>query len=426
LSHFTAKLYANMLLNFTVENFRSFRDPVELSFVATRPGTDGEFVVDSTHAKHGVLPVVGLWGANASGKTNLLKALECFRYLVAASQTGGTEWVPPAVSFAHDGKPTRMVANLLLRGDVRVEYEVRFDGARILFERLCQWDTHRRRSVFVRDAEDAASAAWAFGRGFGSARKQIQDATRANALFLSTGAYFNHPVLKDVSAAILRGIRGASDVGLSGFPLFHAGDPLLDPSLTETLRKLLVNADVGITDFEFEKRAHRAPSLVAEAEPSRLVMFHRGPEGTTFAVDPAQESRGTWNFLLRGGDIVRALRDGTLLVMDELETSLHPDLCGKLIGLFTNQKTNPNGAQLLFSTHSRALLTTLRADEIVLVDKSSEGVSSMRAASDYKLRARDNVVRLHAEGRLAGVPVVGDLEQVVAELHAPSERNAKA
>lgn len=219
------------MLNFTARNFRSFRDLVELSFVATRPGTDGRLVVDSTHAKHGAAGG-GALGCRCVGEDEPAEGagvLSVSRRCVAdrGARSGCRRQSRLRARWqAHADGREPAAAGRCARG----ELQVRFDGARILFERLDQWDTHRRRSVFVRDAEDAASAAWSFGRGFGSARKQIQEATRANALFLSTGAYFNHPVLKDVSAAILRGIRGASDVGLSGFPLFLAGDPLLDPS----------------------------------------------------------------------------------------------------------------------------------------------------------------------------------------------------
>jgi predicted ATPase len=103
------------------------------------------------------------------------------------------------------------------------------------------------------------------------------------------------------------------------------------------------------------------------------------------------------------------------LIVDEIDTSLHPDLCAAIVNLFTDPRTNPNGAQLLFSTHERDLLNHLRRDEVVLVDKGRDGASRLSVASDFDVRGRQELRRVHAEGRLGGVPVLADLRAAWAK-----------
>ena len=149
--------------------------------------------------------------------------------------------------------------------------------------------------------------------------------------------------------------------------------------------------------------------------PRELRLLH-GTTTDEWELDPGLESRGTWILLSRLNDLLTLLREGRLLVIDEIDTSLHPDLCGALVDLFTSPQTNPRGAQLLFTTHDRSLLSRLRTDEIVLADKGQDGATQLRAASDYKgVRAREDLRRAHEHGRLRGVPVLGDLARLVAE-----------
>lgn len=110
------------------------------------------------------------------------------------------------------------------------------------------------------------------------------------------------------------------------------------------------------------------------------------------------------------------LHAGGLLVIDELETSLHPDLCARLVDLFTREESNPKGAQLLFTTHVRDILGRLRRDEVVLVDKGEDGRSYLSAASDFRgIRKRDDLRVLHRRGQLGGVPDVSRFLQAMGQ-----------
>lgn len=99
-----------------------------------------------------------------------------------------------------------------------------------------------------------------------------------------------------------------------------------------------------------------------------------------------------------------------VLVVDELETSLHPDLCAAIIKLYTTE--NLGGKQLIFTSHDRGLLNQLRRDEVIFVEKDREGFSTLTPLSDYQIRDRDNKTELHAQGRLGGVPILGELSGI--------------
>ena len=144
---------------------------------------------------------------------------------------------------------------------------------------------------------------------------------------------------------------------------------------------------------------------------------HGASDQELWDVPPDQESRGTSVLLVRLNDLFGVLSEGGLLMLDEIDTSLHPDLSAALVSLFTNKATNPKGAQLLFTTHDRSLLKSLRRDEVVLIDKSLEGVSTVKVASDFQgVRGRDDLRQLHEQGRLGGVPILGNLSGLFARL----------
>jgi hypothetical protein len=431
-----------MILRFAVENHRSLRDRVELSFVATRlqdapawrPRGPSDPAGPLPGCPHGVLPVVGVFGANASGKSNLLGALKRMRsHVLRSFQLGPTE-PPPHDPFAlRADDPTTFELDLLVDG-VRHHYGFRVDARGFREEWLYRWPGRSRQLLFHRDA--AAEPAFHLGAALGRARRFAAEATRPNTLLLSTGAQLNQAVLLSVATAITDGIAVEGHLDLQGLPLFVKDAPLLQDQHRLMIRAALRAADLGVVDVE--PRAFRLPegadlpppfpsagrddgaSGAAEARPWQEVLrmlrsgdlrelwLHRRAGDQPWTLPPAQESRGTLALLVRLNDLLPVLTHGRTLVVDELDTSLHPDLCALLVRLFTDPATNPRGAQLLFTTHDRGLLQALRRDEVLLVDKSPEGVSTARAASDFAgVRQRDDLRRLHEQGQLGGVPAFG-------------------
>jgi energy-coupling factor transporter ATP-binding protein EcfA2 len=419
-----------MILRFGVENFRSFRDRAELSFVSTARKDEPALRFPTSGTPHGVLPVVGLWGANASGKSNLLAALVGMQNAVAMSFVGlspdqEVPWIPWRMMTAMGAPPTKMDLDILV-GGVRHHYGFRFDSRGFSEEWLYAWPGRARRVLFHRNHADADP--WYFGPSLKDARRIVK-ATRPNSLFLSAAAQHNHKSLKSVYGAITGGLIAVPALKSEGHPLFRPGSAILDPGNRTMLLAALAAADLDVRSVrEVERhdetvllkvqqsltRDPQLASLVAELDstgPLRELWFTHGASGESgWEVPPPLESRGTHAFLHRFDVLLQILSDGVLWIADELDQSLHPDLCRELIRLFTDPATNRHGAQLLFATHQRDLLTTLRTDEVLLVEKDRDGASSLRAASDFReLRTRDDLRRAHEQGRVGGVPVLGDL-----------------
>lgn len=420
-----------MLLQFTLENHRSFRDPTSLSFVATSRKDEPSWRMESRYAANGVLPVLGLWGANASGKSNAIHALLSFRTAVKHSHArwGATQpvpWWPWGHRKGEDASPSRFEIDLLVD---EFRYSFGFEVCRGAFveEHLLRWEGSRRQVLYSRNADE--SNPWYFGPHLKGQRTRIAEETRTNSLFLSAAAQSNHPALLAVYKAIVEGIKPERSIGLKGFPLFAKDHPILDPGFRGALLQLLKAADVGISDVAIERHEPiRVPdSFVQLLKPEVAAKFETiGDEDLHFirlvhgneqwVFSPDEESRGTQILLARLADLITTLRRGGLLILDEIDTSLHPDLCSALVGLFTNEQTNPKGAQLLFSTHDRDLLKSLRTDEVVLIDKRNDGASCLATASDFRgVRTRDDLRRLHEEGRLRGVPVLGDFTDIFTQ-----------
>lgn len=432
-----------MILRFGVQNFRSFRDYVEVSFVSTARQDEPTWRMPAPGTPHGVLPVIGVWGANASGKTNLLDVLPVLRFCVESSFTrlGPRDAVPwdPWKTLEEGGLPTLFDVDFLVAG-VRHHFGFQMAPRGFIEEWLFAWPGGKKRVLYHRN--QAEEDPWYFGPSLKGPNRTVARATRDNCLFLSAAAQFNHPVLEEVNKALASRIYKDLPVDLRVLPYYFKFAPILRPSLRQAVVQMLATTDTGITGFRevddpaatgevlgafrkvFSKKLVSAISEDWETKglPVEIRFTHRGPDGVEFELDPQNESKGTWILFSRLNDFLHLLDEGGILVLDEIDTSLHPDLCARLVDLFTSSHTNPKGAQILFSTHDRTLLTRLRSDEIVLVDKGVDGVSSLQAASDYKdVRARDDIRRAHEQGRLRGVPILGDFARIMAEaLHHAS------
>ncbi|MBW2734843.1 MAG: ATP-binding protein [Deltaproteobacteria bacterium] len=420
-----------MILRFAALNFRSFRGRGEISYISTSRKDSPDWRFQSQHAPHGVLPLVGVWGANASGKTNLLAALLETRRLVRSSFTDlepdqKVPWVPWRMTYDPQ-HPAGAELDIALTDDTRVHFGFRVDEGGIQEEWLYRYQGRRRQVLYHR--QRAEEQPWYFGPALKGQRHQIAEATRDNCLFLSTAAQHNNATLLPIFRAIVDGIRPERRIELRGSPLFAKDEALLSEDFRPTLLRLLAAADLGISDVrveEFEVNAPRdAPGIeeifrpeflaelrrtVPEKKLTRLCFLRGASDQGAWELPPEMESRGTNVLMARLADIMRVLKAGQLLVLDEIDTSLHPDLCAEIVGLFTDPRSNPHGAQLLFSTHDRSLLRALRTDEVMLLDRDRDGESHARPASDYKgLRTRDDLRAAHEQGRIRGVPVMGDM-----------------
>ena len=431
-----------MLLRFGVANHRSIRDYQELLLTASRP-EDGRLTMPVPVVEASAVPVAALYGANASGKSNLLDAMDDLRLLVSDSHKGhdATDPIrrfPFRLNATSAGKPTRFECSFTVEsgaGDASAEapvydLEVEFTDSEICRERLRRSVRHERRSTHTLYARETrnGNVAVEFGAHLEGENQVTAKLTRPNSLFLSAAAQNNHPQLTDVhrwfsrdwccllsgglvaehvAAEVIAGsgrrdwldsLLKQAEAGVGGIEL---GERELDPDAIEFARDLAAfvaqHADEEAPD----------PRMLAhefvDAKRRRLRLLHETATGL-LPLDYESESRGTKMFLTLVLPALEALSSGSLLVIDELDSSLHPQLAQAFVSLFLRSESNPHGAQLVFSTHDVALLGAgfLAQDEIWMVDKSSEGATSLTPLSDFRLRG--DVERAYRNGRVGGTP----------------------
>lgn len=423
------------LLSFTAENARSYRGEVHLSMLATRLSAEGvpRSVVPAGMTRSvRVLPAVGIFGANASGKSTILRAMGDMRRLVATSFRHGSRDTPVfrrpfLLDPACAERPTRFEVDLLLEG-VRWVYGFAVDDTRVVEESAYHWPRGRRALVFRRSESDNL----VFGSPFGAKDRTIGSLLRDNALLLSVaGATENRPLaaLFDWFGSNLLLAESDNRVPRT----FMTAEMASRQRQRKRIIEMLQAADLGITsltvnplDDEEAEQLRRFISVIREAEddldlpqPSdtdfvsfdQLGLIHIGAEGDV-SLGPEDESQGTLVWVSLIGPMLQALDEGQAVLVDELDASLHSDLVERVVAVFQDPRTNRNGAQLIFNSHDGALLDgagawSLGRDQIWFTEKYADGGTKLYPLDDFSPRRDDDVRGRYYRGRYGATPVVG-------------------
>jgi len=398
-----------MLLRFRFSNFRSFRDQQELSMIAG-PFKDGaDTVRHPPGTGEGVLPVAAIYGANASGKTNVVLAMRSMASVVRDSHA---RWEPDKPirlePFAgQSNTPSTFSADFLL-GGVRYQYGFSLSPEAVVDEWMYAYPSGKKQTWFKRERNKPIS----FSTKLQGENRTIERLTRPNSLFLSAAAQNNHKALLpsylwfSSSLSYMTEQRSVTDA--------HAKALYEDPDLRARLGRMLSVADMGINDLSVRKvdatALTKSPFMQAANnlafELEREVQFlHRIGE-STLPFDEAQESKGTIAFLCLLHPVLQALKDGGIVFVDELDESLHPLLAIEVIRQFSETASNPDGAQLIFNTHDTNLLGAgvLRRDEIWFTEKRQDGASQLYPLTDFKPRKQENLATGYLQGRYGAIP----------------------
>jgi uncharacterized protein len=182
--------------------------------------------------------------------------------------------------------------------------------------------------------------------------------------------------------------------------------------LASNFRTLIRNADFGICDIEVKHESVNLANGRSVTIPN--FFFQHSPKEQDAWLPLASESKGTQTMFRLALPIVSLMRRGGVLVVDELEASLHPMLAAKIVEQFNDPKTNPKNAQLIFTTHDTNLLGNLlgeplRRDQVWFTEKDKEGATRLYPLTDYKPRKPENLERGYLQGRYDAVPSLGKL-----------------
>ncbi len=405
-----------MLLRFRVANHRSIRDECELSLITAETADGPARDTGLRHKDRPVVavPVLGVFGANASGKTNLLSALRDMR---AAVRTSFADWAKepevPRQPFKLDpaaAEETSLfeVELTLGRTPVRYRYGFELSRERVEAEWLHAYPDGEREIWFDREADRPEDEGGEFvfeGDGFQGQRDLLVGATRPNALFLSTGATLNDRQLSALHRWFLDNLwmvtPGADIAARTTWTQELLTNPKTKANYRERIVELLALADLGVTGIDLDPVS------------GAIRLQHRTPEGEDAALDfLTEESFGTHAWFAFLGPMLTVLDKGATLLVDELDSSLHPTLAAEVVRLFQDPRSNPRNAQLIFTTHDATLLGSavldrpLGRDQVWIAAKSKSGETEFYPVLAAHPAEDEDLERGYLRGRYGGVPRV--------------------
>ena len=425
-----------MLLRFRLANYRSFRDEAELVLVAgrrTRPGIARRVPWRGDSAEPlAVLPVVGLFGANASGKSNLLRGLQTMANLVRDSfKRRGLRRSPFGLDSNALDEPSLFEVDFVL-GGVRYQYGFEYLTDAVVKEWLYTFASGRRTTLFERDEPTKVR----FGRSLRGDNSFLAKALarQPTALVISIAEAVDHESLGPIYEWFERNFWLADSANRQNRAAYTGHTFRHHPETRPQLLALLRAADLGVTNIDMtpadpeDVGRHRQfmreiREVIARTDPGQevdlqeldeedlatVVLIHEY-EGMKLTLELHDESLGTQVWLSVLGPVVDALSSGAVLLADEIDSSLHPLLVAKLVELFQNRRTNPNGAQLIFNAQDPTPLgpyageEPLGRDQVWFTEKDRTGRSTLKALADFDPRTTDNIELGYLRGRYGAIP----------------------
>ena len=417
-----------MLIQFSVENFRSYK---ELAVFSMEASSDKELRSNITDdGQDRLLKVATVFGANASGKSNLFLAFTTAILNIRLSnqmQVGQPLYniSPFLFDETMNDKPSKFEFVFKSNG---IKYIYGFSATRdeIFEEYLYAYKSNRPTTIFERDEKNTKDI---YRFTLPSIKKELEPLTSKNTknkLFLATATEWNSTETKDAFDFFATKINTYS----SDFEtLLPQVGPLLDESKNQDtksfIKNLLKAADINIDDYVFEAKEQSLEDFLAKIPPQLrgMVLAGMNPtaknieytintvhfvDGNPFMMNISDESEGTRNVFMIAPLFKRAFEiTGETICIDEFDRSLHPELVQYLIDLFNDESVNKCNAQLIISTHSTSLLSQelLRRDQFYFVDKNQDtGESELYSLDEFSPRKREDIRKAYLLGRYGAIP----------------------
>ncbi len=412
-----------MIIDITMTNFRSIREKQTFSLLAESASTKQEENIVPVEDKIHILRSAGIYGANASGKSNLLLAFWALRYMVCGS--GDLEdgdhipcYEPYRLNQASKAAPVDFEIEffcLYQKNMTRFIYAISFDAHHIISESLDFYPSQAKANLFKRHENDG----WENVR-FGTFYK---GGKRKHAFF-PNNSYLSKAGNSADAPEFIRSIYNyfkKNIVHLGRDENFSLLDWRDNPEMVASVASILCKVDTGISDIQFRdidtSNVH-IPEIFAEPLKQKILAYeskkpffqHQGNNGEEEMFSENIESDGTKRLFKTLPLLLKIFEEGSVLIMDELESSLHPHVAELIIKLFNNPDVNQNNAQLIFSTHNLQLMSPalLRRDQIWLTEKRyGETLFSSLDDFDKKAVKMDSPFsKWYDEGRFGAIPEI--------------------
>jgi AAA15 family ATPase/GTPase len=431
-----------MLIELSVKNFRSFQERMTLNVLKTAvKGPENYFLPHNFETE--LLTSVAIYGANASGKSNLLNAIRSMEKIVLHSANKEESLQEDISPFLFNKKtatePSEFEVIFIAKDNIRYQYGFSATRKKIHEEWLYSYPEGKPRKLFDRRIDlKSEHYEWQFSKSLKGEKKSWQEQTRSDALFLSTAVRLNSEQLKPVYDWFKTTVKFIySDMPMHEF----TSKKCSNPEIKQQILNYIKVADLGIGDLNitFEKVV---PENLPASMPKELKAFisehlkndsiemadietiHHLADGSSIALDFEEESKGTKQYFDILGPWLHVLNKGDVLFADELNSHLHPLLFKFLVEIFHNPKINKKGAQLIFTTHDTSILNrgVFRRDQIWFTEKNKDHATNLYSLSDFHPREEENLEKNYLSGKYGGVPNLQDINFAMSTSKSNAEK----
>lgn len=409
-----------MLIEFRVKNFYSIQDEQVFSLVASSQKEHKNNIFTPEKGLN-LLKSVAIYGANAAGKTNLIKAFATMKKIVlksAGAQRGKKLPTLPFLLGDDKDKVSEFELSFIAQ-NVKYTYGFSTSQEQIFNEWLFAYPNGRRQTIFTREFDEKTKQYLYEDRNLLGRKKLWENSTRENALFLSTAIQLNSQQLKPVFDWFS---YNSNISGIGGSPFKNSLDITINifKKRPKELLECLRAADLDIEDLKINEQeisSQDSPlnipneAVVKKSQNNKIRRVdikttHLNQQGKVIDFDIILESNGTLQFFAFLGPILATLNKGKILIIDELEKHLHPAMTKFIIKLFHNETINTKNAQLIFTTHETSILhkDIFRKDQIYFCEKQNKA-SKFYSLSDFKgLRENIDYEKSYLLGRFGALP----------------------
>lgn len=406
-----------MLIDFSVTNYRSIKDKQTFSMQPIKRIDElPEHIIQN--GKHSALSSAIIYGRNASGKSNLLKAMNALAEIISESSENKVDEVikqfkPYKLSKNSEEEPIQFEINFIAHDNIHYYYQITFSQNEILQEVLLYYPNGRESNLFIRNVNRAII----FGKNVKG--RNIEESLYNNQSFLSKIGSNKLdsliPAYHFLSSILF---KNQSNYFIEGLVNYLTNKKNNIGSINPNLISLLKIADTNIVNLIEEEREDKdlvGNKIMRTKLFSEHNIYDNDKVSGSIFFDFGEESEGTQRLVSIGSQILNILNVGGIIIIDEFHESLHPLLTKTLINLFHNPKTNPNGAQLIFATHDVSLLDNdlFRRDQIWFSEKGNDGASTYYSLADLKgIRAGVPLEKYYLKGAFGATPIINEHDLV--------------
>ena len=404
-----------MLIQFSVENYKSIRDELIINFCAEKKDIKSKWVT-AENLKTPVYKCIGLIGPNASGKSNIIDALyyalEFIYNTISRKDSAKISFEPFGFSEGYKSRPTSFEFIFIHKG-IKYVYGFSVTEKEVVEEYLMGYFSAKAKTIFDR----SAGQKYDFKGNDVKQQREISQKTNANRLYMPVAAEWGYELVKPVMEWFDLIYRQ-----YDGFDVSSAVKKILeDEKQKKYFVEELQKADFNIADIYIEKESFDMNSSSRFLEyvmkinrektdleefryRSKVKIVHRNSKGEYFTIDLSNDSDGTRDIVNNLAEVMTIGQDGGLMLEDELGSNYHTRLTQYFLNVMGSNKINSGNAQLFFASHDTKILNLLNPDQIYLVDKDDDGSTFVTLLSDYQIRPEMNVELGYLKGRFGGVP----------------------